>query len=462
MLWPALHQGLFCKRSLFRLMLNNLSTSPSDVNSKIITTQSNAIKRNYFSTIKKNYFECSEFFTEKKLSARFAIFDQETEANKNALLGTNRDFTAPPPRSIGNDSTYFRLNKWARHAVYRKIIGTKAADFCHRGLVPLILPDGKRLQRNLVDVWKKEQNFSYGGLFTCGSVWICPVCAAKISNHRRMEMNKALTVAESKGLQVLHLTLTAPHHLGESLEDLIEKMSKALRLMFHRKPWKRLKLALGLKGTIRALENPHSWSNGWHVHFHELLICEKLFCDIHLREIKKDIFNQWLSACLTAGLQAPSEFNGVDLADGRSAGDYIGKWGVEDEMTKAHIKKGRGDSLSAFQFLDKILEGDLRYEPLFKEHAKAMKGRNQLVWSRGLREYLKMEEELTDEKIAESQESESELFAQIPLEVWAVILQKEKRGEVLEACRGGEENLKIYLNNLIKSKGLNSEQNQRH
>ena len=420
---------------------------------------------------KENFDSCSDFFVglkravvswEEYLSkvnfsgskkedrpAYSESFDLACEEVKNALLGTNWEIAAPPPGSDRNDLSFFRMRKWARHAVYRDLIKTKAANFCHRALVPLRLPDGKMINRNFVDVWKnKQENFGYGGLITCGSVWNCPVDAPKIAIHRRSELSEALKVAEVQGLNVLHMTQTAPHHLGESLKDLLEKMVCARRLMLHRKPWKRLETAIGIKGTIRALEVTYSWSNGWHVHFHVLLVISEHLTAEQIREHQKIIFEQWLEACLTAGLQAPSELHGVNLADGRSAGEYVGKWGVEDEISKAHLKKGRDGGLSPFEFLDKVLEGDLRYEALFQEYAKAFKGRRQLVWSKGLRELLKLETEISDEKIAESQEPDSELFAQISREVWSVILRKEKRGEVLEACRGGEDNLKEYLSKL--------------
>lgn len=470
-------------------MPSNISFSPPPVNRKFVEGSVGCMSSEGFNTLRgqtsiseeeKNFNSCSDFFdglkkavvpreefiakTRNLFSSKrhqpvySEAFDRECEEVKNALLGTNREITQPPPEIGRNDSLFYRLRKWGRQAVYRKLIGTKAANFCHRGLAPIVLADGETVTRKFVDIWKnKAENFGYGGLFTCGSVWVCPVCASKISEHRRIELTEALTVAESKGLQVLHMTLTAPHHLGESLKSLLEKMAKARFLMLNRKPWKRLKIELGLCGSIRALEVTHSWVNGWHVHFHVLLFISESLTKEQIGFYKKSIFEQWLSACLTADLQAPSERHGVDLADGRSAGEYVGKWGIEHEMTKAHIKKGNEGGLSPFDFLDKSAEGDKRYEALFKEYAKAFKGRRQLVWSRGLRELLKMEIEISDEKIAESQEPDSELFAQIPLEVWAVVLRKEKRGEVLEACRSGKENLKEYLERLTSFKTLRHE-----
>jgi hypothetical protein len=165
----------------------------------------------------------------------------------------------------------------------------------------------------------------------------------------------------------------------------------------------------------------------------------------NLDELKNEIFQQWRPACLTAGLEAPSEKYGVDLAYGESASDYVAKWGVEDEMTKGHIKQGFDGNLSPFEFLDKIIDGEDRYKALFQEFGKAFKSRKQLVWSRGLRELLKIEPEKIDEEIADDQDPDSELFAQVTARQWSVILKKEKRGQVLEVCRQGKEALRVYL-----------------
>jgi hypothetical protein len=252
------------------------------------------------------------------------------------------------------------------------------------------------------------------------------------------------------GGSVYHLTLTAPHHMGESLQSLLEKMTKARRLMLNRKPWKRFAGKLAIQGTIRALEVTHGHSNGWHVHFHVLLICA--FPSWSVKEWedewREEIFIQWRSACLTAGLEAPSGRHGVDLAHGESAADYVSKWGVEDEMTKGHIKQGFDGNLSPFEFLDKCIEGDDRYKALFQEFDKAFKGRRQLVWSDGLRDLLRIDPEVSDEDIADGQEPDSELFAKITRRQWGLILRKDKQGEVLEACRGGLESLWAYLGGL--------------
>jgi len=378
------------------------------------------------------------------------------EVPKKVPLGTTCEITQPPLTSARKDSLSSRLLRWGRMVVYQGLVETKRAKFCHKAIAPKILPHGNFEDRLFVDVLKSREGdrASYGGLITCGSVWNCPVCASKISEKRRLELAQALAVAESKGFDVWHLTLTAPHHMGESLDDLLEKMVHARRLMLNRKPWKRLMTLVGLEGTIRALEVTHSYLNGWHVHFHVLLIVSKQDQDDKLKEIEEMMFQAWADACESVGLERPSRDHGLKLQDGKAAGEYVGKWGFEHEITKAHIKEGRDGNLSPFQFLDKVVEGDNRYKGLFLEYVKSFKGRKQLVWSKGLRGLLEMEEEISDEEIAEGIDSDFYLFAQIPREIWyQVILPMEKRAEVIEQCRYGEERFKEYVESLIERSG---------
>lgn len=374
------------------------------------------------------------------------------EFAEKAPLGTNREITSPPPEDVENNSLFLRAQKWKRLSIRRQIIQSKEANFCHRGIAPLVLPSGLKVSRQSVDVLKKNDRFSYRGLFTCGNIWQCPVCASKISERRRIELNQALTAADEKELTVLHSTLTAPHHLGENLHDLAGKMIHAKRLMQKRKPWLKIAKSLGLVGMIRALEVTFSFNNGWHVHFHVLLFLAHKFEEETRKEsisnLEELIYGMWKDACTSAGLREPSREHGVTLQD--HADDYVGKWGCEHEMTKAHIKKGHEDSLTPFQFLDEYGAGDERFKGLFLEYAKEFKGKKQLVWSRGLRAYLGLSAEMTDEEIVESEDPDSELFAQIPVAVWSEVAKREKQGELLEVCRGGEENLKNWLNGMMK------------
>ena len=365
-------------------------------------------------------------------------------------LGSNREIAQPPPVSNEDKREKNRTRKWVRQEAYARMIKTKAARSCHRALAPISIPGGGTAPGKKVDIWQTASgNYHYGGLQTCGAVWLCPICAAKISDHRRKELSEAIKEAENQNLTVYHLTQTAPHHMGEKFRDLLGKMIKARRLMMNRKGWKRITDLIGIKGTVRGLE-PTYGKNGWHVHFHNLMFCEVAMSEESRRTVQGIISELWADACVAAGLERPTRAHGIRLQDGKAAGDYVGKWGLEDEMAKSHVKDGRNEGMSPFQMLDGIMDGDNACKGLFLEYAKAIKGRRQLVWSKGLREMLHLGEEKSDESIAEDvPDSEpSTLFSRIRLDDWKKILRLGKRAEVLEECRKGVENLNAYIKGL--------------
>ena len=124
-------------------------------------------------------------------------------------------------------------------------------------------------------VWKskKHKTASYGGLQTCGSVWVCPVCGAKVVERRRGEIQQAMAQHRACGGEVHLLTLTAPHTRFDVLEELQAKLGKALNGFLADKTVKKIFKEMGYIGQIRGYEVTHGrkgTNNGWHPHFHFL------------------------------------------------------------------------------------------------------------------------------------------------------------------------------------------------
>lgn len=244
----------------------------------------------------------------------------------------------------------------------------------------------------------------YSGLQTCGSVWTCPVCASKTSEKRRLEISDGTGQWIKMGGEVLLVTLTFPHSKEDSLEELLAKQAVASKYFKGRSAYsKHMRRDYGIKGTIRSLETTHSEANGWHPHLHELWFVDRGFSIVKLR---KQVFEAWSRACVDAGLGCPSAANGVDIKSGDFAANYVAKWGLDYEIAKAHIKKGKGKiSKTPFQLLDEYDQGDNRAGALFREYAEAFKGKRQLFWSRGLKDFFgidhKTDQELLDEQVEE-------------------------------------------------------------
>ena len=251
----------------------------------------------------------------------------------------------------------------------------------------------------------------FSGLQTCGSVWSCPVCSSKISERRRLEISTAVEKWTKQGGEVLLVTLTFPHSRDDNLKDLLLKQSEASKKFKGRSAYsKHLRSFYCIKGTIRSLETTCSHANGWHPHLHELWFVKGRRSIVQLRNY---VYTAWSRACVDSGLECPSSANGVDIRSGDFAANYVAKWGLDYEIAKAHIKKGKGKkSKTPFQFLDEYDNGDMQAGALFREYAEAFKGKRQLFWSRGLKEFFDIEAK-TDKEVLEEQLRKAKLVMHI-------------------------------------------------
>ncbi len=281
-----------------------------------------------------------------------------------------------------------------------------------------------------VSVWRAVEHSTahYKGLQTCGSVWACPVCSGTISERRRVELAQAIAMHRAGGGEVLLLTLTNRHERRDDLGELVAGQAEALRRMMRglrsSADWFD---ALGSIGTIRAMEVTHGDANGWHPHYHVLVFGR---AGLDLAQLASQGAAIWANCCKLAGLRIPSIERGLTLQGGDYAARYVGKWGLEQEMTKGHQKKALAGGATPFDLLRRIVAGDraARSAALFREFAGVFKGRRQLVWSKGLKARFAVEE-ASDEAIAEGGEVEgSELFARISLVEWRAVLRADDRG----------------------------------
>jgi len=323
--------------------------------------------------------------------------------------------------NLPTDSKENRIIRFQRQSIVRKLLpqSRTAKCLCHRmaGTVKVLKS-------------KEHNKCHFADLIICGNVWSCPVCAAKISERRRVELARAVEQHTEAGGSVLLVTFTYSHQREDDLKELLNKQAKAMTWFYQHRQYKELKKRYMKRGRVRALEVNHGQANGWHPHVHELW-----FLDLNLQDyqvLRSEIFSLWFRACERYGLGLPNEAHGVDVRGGQDAASYISKygledkprdgWGIESELTKANVKKGRKGSRSPFQLLDDYQEGDKQAGALFAEYVEAFKGKRQLIWSRGLKAQFDLDE-LTDDEIAHQQDDQAELIAEIEAEDWAVILK---------------------------------------
>lgn len=268
---------------------------------------------------------------------------------------------------------------------------------------------------------------SYAGLQTCGSVWDCAVCSAKISERRRAELFHATQQSMDKHGRdsLIFVTLTFSHSRYDDLGDLLQRLAKATKFFYGHAKYRELKQKIGKFGYARALEVTHGHANGWHPHIHEIWFCDKNQGDYYT--IKKEVFALWLDACKSAGLGLPNEEHGVNIKDASYAASYVTKfgddgrsWGMEDELTKSAAKKARKESRTPWQLLDDCKDGDSYAGQLFKDYSAAFKGKQQVRWSAGLKKIFNVQE-LSDKEITDKQDAKTYEYVKISLVDWKKI-----------------------------------------
>lgn len=305
----------------------------------------------------------------------------------------------------------------------------------------------------------------YKGLQTCGSVWLCPCCAAKIEERRRGEIVQLFGWADGESLDSSMHTNTFPHGIGDGLSPLLEKQADALRAFRDHRTYRKAMKDVGYVGMIRALELLHG-QNGWHPHTHELKFHREHLSQEDWNWVRHQLVEVWRTSCERVGLipehdpEKPTTSSlafyqrALDIKAHFSSGDYLAKtddkknWTPAHELAKASSKAGRRSGVHPFQLAVRANPGDAE---LFVEYARAMKGRRKLLFSPGLKKKAGIVE-LTDEQIAEQDEDKAQLVADVT-RVWNFIKSTDRahntRALVLDAAeRGGKDAIAHLLQDM--------------
>ncbi|KGM02004.1 protein rep [Cellulomonas cellasea] len=262
------------------------------------------------------------------------------------------------------------------------------------------------------------------GVQRCGSVWLCPTCAATIGQHRADELSKALdTWRADPSHDVVMLTLTMRHHQGHTLAQVRDAYRSAWRAVTSGRAWTRTREAAGVVGYTRSTELTVG-ANGWHLHAHVLLFLDRphALTRLAVEAFAMSAFDRWAAKLVAAGLPRPiASSGGLDLraireggADGlatylvkmAAAADDATGWVEEDshrlpragepgrtagqqlatEAVRADLKAGRRENRTMWQVIsDYLAHGEVSDRDIWREYEAIIPGTQMLVWSRGLR-----------------------------------------------------------------------------
>lgn len=308
----------------------------------------------------------------------------------------------------------------------------------------------------------------YANLITCGSVWACPVCSAKVTEVRRGELQDALEAWANQGGAIYMQTLTFPHEADMPLEELQKKFAKALQTFKNSRAYKGTFERHGRIGSVRSLEVTVG-VNGWHPHTHELIFAKPGMLEDTAAQ--NDLRSAWIRALWKHGLGDKSKLEDMlahayDFQGAEKAAQYVAKfgrevdeWNAARELTKSHAKIGArnvGGNVHAtpFQLLLWFINGDAEAGAKFREYATHFEGKRMLFWSPKLRAKLNLLAEATDEEIAADDAllPEEEHVAELDMKQWQLVLSRNKRGELLHwAALYGAEGVARFLEDLAEA-----------
>lgn len=326
----------------------------------------------------------------------------------------------------------------------------------------------------------KSGNPYYSGLQTCSSVWICPVCAKKISEVRRQEIEKA--VETHKSGSILMVTFTIPHYIYDSLKssyDLLldcrrimkgQKKVKNLKKRFMKQSFEEIAEKFDYLGDIASIEITYSDKSGFHPHCHSLFFFNRFLTIQERAEFENLMRFAWCDALLyRKKLEYKKSFDflfvrGLKVDEIKNLADYVTKaetkdksfseiqkivecyknrWKYSEELTKSHSKNGRMQSLTPFDFLRIIrMTKDTnifkKFSSLFCEYYQATFGKRQIFWGKcfkskvGMKQHFKINS-VSDEEITQGEEQEKDKFlGSLSHNDWVYIRRWCLRGDFLQ------------------------------
>lgn len=366
-----------------------------------------------------------------------ALTSANTAAGGGLSVPNEQSWPAPPSGApSAPPSGRSRAARWAlRRGLWRVTQVTRLAH-CGRYLVA---PD--------LGAWValKEGAAYYSGLKVCGSIWICPVCAARIRQRRAMEIERAAVRHLGAGGGVGFGTFTLPHTRDDDLAGLLGVLQLAWKMTQQNRAVRRAFERHGIFGRIRATEVTYGTWHGWHPHLHLLFFAELALTDEQWADLLEVLSAAWAAAVVKLGRKRPADEVGVTLSRVQTAavGQYLAK--VQDhygesstvglEMARGDAKKGRKRSRTPFELAEQASQGLATELELWWAYEEATKGRRAIEWSRGLKARFEVEE-VTDEELAAA-DVDGEPVVHVDDDTWGLLVGTGKETHLLDLVEQG-------------------------
>ena len=148
-------------------------------------------------------------------------------------------------------------NKWQLQDTAAAILSKNQVKLpriaaCHRMLIP---EDENKGTEKLVSIYETMDKRRFtGGLIQCGSLWVCAVCGAKITEKRRGELEKGVQSANEQDVTILLATYTVQHNYKDELKPLLSSLRNARRRVKSGRAYKDIKNEFSIICSVEELE----------------------------------------------------------------------------------------------------------------------------------------------------------------------------------------------------------------
>jgi len=347
------------------------------------------------------------------------------------------------------------IDKFTLQAAARELTDSNALRSCLRVPIP---------NSQTVDVMKRKDSDRtyYRNLCTCKLVWLCPICASRISNKRTAELTAFLSqtrdtnTVDREGFAVTRreliyhvamITFTVGHKMSTPLARSMKVLKAAYHGIWSGRASKRFYDAYGLVGSVRAFEVTHGAVNGWHPHIHTLLISEKPFTLLAVSEMYAALATRWVDEVERAGGYATKE-RGVDIMRGEEAlikyvtkaGQKIAKTTIDKspimEVGLTPAKVAHLDGRTLWQLLADYVRGDVESGELWTTAQGQLIGTKQLLPSNSVKALLRDPDALDDNNAAMPDDNPEDVcLAKLSLDEWRLVHRWGLRGQLLQVAR---------------------------
>lgn len=315
----------------------------------------------------------------------------------------------------------------------------------------------------------------FSNLVICGSIWLCPICQAKISERRRWDLMAAEKRWREEGGHTALATFTMGHKTSNHLLELRQKFSDAMSRLTSDRWWLHFKDYYGLYGTVKANEITYSFKNGWHFHAHALWFLDRkidiakvnqkmrerwLYClkfVNHYGTLERCFDLRWSDDSIPTYIVKENLYDFVDIDDESQLYKTSG-WTAVHEVTKTSSKafqqegknsgklKNRKKSYSYWQLLHYSVNAvgakrQATFRNLCKEYALSTYKLHQLQYSRGLKKKFGINQESDEDLAKKGMDMSTVLIAQLTRPQWFYLERKGYSSKVLDLAAADDRGL---------------------